>query len=75
VNYVVEMGSSAMIFVPTFIKTGSGIHKMVRGEAHRHTDLISLFTFFQNKEIRLKMKCMSRVGLENLNPVLVSFVA
>jgi hypothetical protein len=36
-NYVVEMGSDAMIYVPSFIKVGSGIQKL-RGGIKRHTD-------------------------------------
>jgi hypothetical protein len=30
-EYVVEMGSCAMIFIPSFIKIGSGIQKLIRG--------------------------------------------
>jgi hypothetical protein len=41
------MGSGAMIYIPSFIKTGLGIHR-------QHGDLISLLSFFQNKESRLK---------------------
>jgi hypothetical protein len=33
----VEMGSGAMIYIPSFIKIGSGIQKLVGG-IHRHTD-------------------------------------
>jgi hypothetical protein len=36
-KYAVEIGSSAMIDVPSFIKTGSAIQKFI-GEIHRHTD-------------------------------------
>jgi hypothetical protein len=35
VKYAVEMGSSAMIHIPSFIKIGSGIQKLTAG---RHTD-------------------------------------
>jgi hypothetical protein len=31
-----EMGSVAMIYIPTFIKIGSGIQKLMEGT--RHTD-------------------------------------
>jgi hypothetical protein len=31
VKYAVEMGSCAMIFIPSFIKIGSGIQKLMRG--------------------------------------------
>jgi hypothetical protein len=35
-KYAVEMGSSAMIYTPSFIKTGSGIQKLIGG-IHRYT--------------------------------------
>jgi hypothetical protein len=44
-KYAVEMGSGAMIYVPSFVNTGSGIHKLVGEdtETHRqHGDRISL---------------------------------
>jgi hypothetical protein len=38
-KYAVEMGSGAIIFIPNFIKTGSGIQKLIGGtQTH---DLIS----------------------------------
>jgi hypothetical protein len=43
-KYTAEMGSGAMIYIPSLIKIGSGIHG----------DLVSLLLFFQNKESRLK---------------------
>jgi hypothetical protein len=54
------MDSGAVIYVPSFIKIGSGIQKLMGGGIYRHThrqqrDLISLHYFFQNKESRLKM--------------------
>jgi hypothetical protein len=30
-KYVVEMGSGAMIYIPSLIKTGSGIQKLMGG--------------------------------------------
>jgi hypothetical protein len=37
-KFVVEMGSGAVICIPSFIKTGSGIQKFIRkGGIHRHT--------------------------------------
>jgi hypothetical protein len=30
-NYAVEIGSVAMIYIPRFIKTGSGIQNLTRG--------------------------------------------
>jgi hypothetical protein len=56
-NYAVEMGSGAMIYIPSFMKTGSGIQKLWwKGDSHTHIeqdDLMSLLSFFQNKESRL----------------------
>jgi hypothetical protein len=54
--YAVEMGSSAMIYkyIPCFIKTGSDIKMLIRGDlqTHRqHGDLISLLLFIQNKQL------------------------
>jgi hypothetical protein len=36
-KYSVEMGSDAMMYVPNFIKIGSGVQKLI-GRIHRHTD-------------------------------------
>jgi hypothetical protein len=36
-KYAVEMGSGAMIYIPSFIKTSSAIQKSIGG-IHRHTD-------------------------------------
>jgi hypothetical protein len=35
-KYAVEMGSDAMIYVPSFINIGSSIEKLIWG-IHRHT--------------------------------------
>jgi hypothetical protein len=35
-KYAVQMGSDAMIYIPSFIKTGSGIQTLIGG-IHRHT--------------------------------------
>jgi hypothetical protein len=35
-KYAVEMGSGAMMYIPSFIKIGSGIQKLMG--IHRHTD-------------------------------------
>jgi hypothetical protein len=45
------MGSGAVIYVPSFIKIGSGVQKLMGG-IHRHThgqqrDLLSLLNFFK----------------------------
>jgi hypothetical protein len=37
-NYAVEMGSGAMIYITSFIKIGSGIRKLTKGYTYRHTD-------------------------------------
>jgi hypothetical protein len=55
-KYAAEMGSGAMIHI-RFIKIGSGIQKLIRGDSHterQHGDGISLLSLFQNKESRLK---------------------
>jgi hypothetical protein len=36
-KYVVEMGSGAMIYIPSFIKIGSGIQKLLGGDKHTDT--------------------------------------
>jgi hypothetical protein len=35
-KYVVEMGSVTMIYIPSFIKIGSGIRKLIRGDSQTH---------------------------------------
>jgi hypothetical protein len=35
-NYTLEMGSGAMIYIPSFITIGSGMHKLL-GEIHIQT--------------------------------------
>jgi hypothetical protein len=50
------MGSGAVIYVPSFIKIGSGIHKLIGGDTHRqHGDLISLISVFKCR-LRYKNK-------------------
>jgi hypothetical protein len=39
-NYAVAMGSGVMIYIPSFIKFGSAIHKLIWGihrQTHGHT--------------------------------------
>jgi hypothetical protein len=36
-KYAIEMGSGVMIYIPSFIKFGSGIQKLIEG-IHEHTD-------------------------------------
>jgi hypothetical protein len=40
-KYAVEMGSDAMIYIPSSIKTTSGIQNLIRG-IHRHTDSLEI---------------------------------
>jgi hypothetical protein len=55
VKYAVEMDSGAMIYIPSLIKIGSAIRKLIE-EIHRQQgDLISLLSFFQNKESKIKI--------------------
>jgi hypothetical protein len=51
-KYAAEMGSGAMIYIPSFIKIGSAIQKLIGwGEegytdTEKHSDRISLLLFF-----------------------------
>jgi hypothetical protein len=56
------MDSGSVIYVPSFIKIGLGIQKLIGGDTQTHThtrrqqrDLISLLYFFQNEESGLKI--------------------
>jgi hypothetical protein len=40
-KYAVEMGSGAMIYIPSFIKIGSGIQTLIGG-INRHTDSMEI---------------------------------
>jgi hypothetical protein len=40
-KYTVEMGSCVMMCIPSFIKIGSVIQKLIRG-IHRHTDSMEI---------------------------------
>jgi hypothetical protein len=60
-KYAVDVNSSAMIYIPNFIKIGSSIQKLIGGytdtQMHRqHDGRISLSIVFQNKESRLKIR-------------------
>jgi hypothetical protein len=46
-KYAIEMGSGAMIYIPSFIKTGSGIQKLIGGIHRQQCDLISLLYSFK----------------------------
>jgi hypothetical protein len=42
-KYAVEKSSGAMIYIPSFIKTGSGIQKVIGGSLDtQYADLISI---------------------------------
>jgi hypothetical protein len=53
------MGSGAVIYVPGFIKIGSGVQKLTGGFTHTHArarggqqhDLMSLFYFFKIRKV------------------------
>jgi hypothetical protein len=40
-KYAFEMGSGATIYIPSFIKIGSGTQKTIE-EIHRHTDSMEI---------------------------------
>jgi hypothetical protein len=40
-KYAVEMGSGAMIHIPSFVKIGSDIQKLI-GWIHRHRDRMEI---------------------------------
>jgi hypothetical protein len=51
------MGSGVVIYVPSFIKTGSSVQKLIGGDSQTHReqrDVISLLYFFKIGESRLK---------------------
>jgi hypothetical protein len=53
-KYVTEMGSGAMIDIPSFMKIGSGFQKLMEGGTQTHRqqgDLINLLSFSQNRKI------------------------
>jgi hypothetical protein len=48
-KYAIEMGSGAMICIPSFVKIGSDIQRLL-GDTRTHreqADLIGLLSFFQ----------------------------
>jgi hypothetical protein len=55
-EYAVEMGSGAMIYIPSFIKIGSGIQKLISVDSQTHRqngDRISIlsFSFFKIRKV------------------------
>jgi hypothetical protein len=71
------MGSVAMIDIPSFSKTGSGIQKLIRGYTHRdtHTDskmhFIWLLLCLQDKENKLKCVWFFRIIFGIFSPFLL----
>jgi hypothetical protein len=63
-KYAAEMSSGAMIYIPNFIKIGSGIQKLMGGGEEitdiQHDDLKSPLSCFRNKESRLKRKFIDK---------------
>jgi hypothetical protein len=51
-KYAAEMGSDAMIYIPSFIRIGSDIQKLTQTQ-RQHGDSISLLSFLENKESKL----------------------
>jgi hypothetical protein len=41
-KYAVEMGPGAMIYIPSFMKTGSGIQKLMGGGGGIHRQIDSM---------------------------------
>jgi hypothetical protein len=48
------MGSGAVIYVPSSIKIGSGIQKLIGGTHRQQRDLISLLYFFKIRKVGYK---------------------
>jgi hypothetical protein len=54
VKYAVEIGSGAMMYIPSFIKTHLGIQNFIGGNTptHRqHRDSIAYFLLFKAKKL------------------------
>jgi hypothetical protein len=51
-NFVLEMGSGAMIYISGFIKIGSGIRKLFGGDTDtQQGDLIILLLFSKTRKV------------------------
>jgi hypothetical protein len=63
------MRSGALIYIPSFIRIGSDIQKLIGAtQTHRqHGDSISLLSFFSKKESRLKNEIMRNITIEKHN--------
>jgi hypothetical protein len=49
------MGSGAVIYIPSFIKIGSGVQKLIEGDTQTATQSHKPTPFFQIKQSRLKI--------------------
>jgi hypothetical protein len=58
-NKAVEMSSGAVTYVPSFIKIGSGVQKLIGGYTDTHTQTATWSykstLFFQNKEVQVQV--------------------
>jgi hypothetical protein len=55
-EYAVQMRSDTMMYISILIKIGSDIQKLMEGDSQicrQHGNGISVFSFFQNRGIRL----------------------
>jgi hypothetical protein len=50
-KYAVEMGSGAMIYIPSFTKICSDIQNLIGRMHGQHGNSISLLTFFKIKKV------------------------
>jgi hypothetical protein len=51
-KYAVEMGPATTIYIPSFMKTGSGIQKLMSGVIHRqHRDRMTTFILFKIRKL------------------------
>jgi hypothetical protein len=51
-KYAVEVGSVGMMYIPSFIKIGSGIQKLI-GESDRHRQHEDLISILQESGLRM----------------------
>jgi hypothetical protein len=40
-KYAIEVGSGAVLYIPSFMKIGSGIQKLIAGDSHTDSMVIS----------------------------------
>jgi hypothetical protein len=64
-KYTDESDSGVMIYIPSYIKTGSDIQKLIEGDSQthgHHGDHTSLLLFFHNKESGIQMEQQKTSG-------------